>query len=117
MLECNETITLIQSEYDKAADKDEYICTVIEEVSWFGKLVAAVDGKGLSGATQTTVRIPEDNMPDVVVKRGDIIVRGVVESIERMDDLKGFEYFKVLSVGDNRRGSRKNLRHWAVKGA
>lgn len=117
MLECNETITLVQQDYDRETDRDVYSCTVIEGVSWFGKLVASMENKGLTGAAQVTVRITEDNMPDVVIKRGDYIVRGIVSGIEKQADLKGLEYFTVLSVGDNRRGKRKDLRHWAVRGA
>lgn len=117
MLACTETITLVQRKNDKATDTDSYICTVIEGVSWFGKLVASVENKGLTGAVKTTVRIPEDAMPDVVIQRGDFIVRGIVEGIEKQADLNGLEYFSVLSIGDNRRSKRKDLRHWAVSGA
>ena len=117
MLECTETITLVQLVYDREHDVDRYECTIIEGVSWYGKLVATADGKGLSGATQVTVRIPESNMPDVVIQRGDYIVRGKVYAVEKQTDLKGLEYFKVLSVGNNCRGKRKDLRHWAVSGA
>ena len=117
MLACTETITLIQRKYDAANDKDTYICTPIYGVSWYGKLVASVENKGLTGAVKTTVRIPEDAMPDVVIQRGDFIVRGIVEGIEKQADLNGLEYFSVLSVGDNRRSQRKDLRHWVVSGA
>lgn len=114
MLGCTETITIVQYGYDPKTDMEAYSCTVIEGVSWFGKLVAAVEDKGLTGATKVTVRIPESVMPDITIKNGDYIVRGVVESVEKQADLSDREYFMVLSVGDNRRG---RLRHWAVSGA
>lgn len=114
MLVCTETITHIHLRYDKDADMDVYVCTVISGVSWHGKLVTAVESKGLTGATKVTVRIPENVMPDITIKNGDYIVRGVVDGITKQADLSGREYFTVLSVGDNRRG---NLRHWAVSGA
>lgn len=117
MLACTETITLVQRIYDNATDTDSYICTPIEGVSWFGKLVAAVENKGLRGETKVTVRILEDSMPEVVIQRGDFIVRGTVETISKQADLDGLEYFSVLSVGDNRRSQRKDLRHWVVSGA
>lgn len=117
MLVCTETITLVQRKYDKETDTDTYSCTIIEGVSWFGKLVAAASEKGLVGETKVTVRIPEANMPDVVIQRGDFIVHGVVETIVKQADLEGLEYFSVLSVGDNRRSQRKDLRHWGVSGA
>ena len=117
MLACTETITHIQMQHNKETGKDFYVCTRIDGVSWYGKLIATPESKGLTGAVKVTVRIPEDSMPDVIISRGDFIVRGIVESIEKHADLKGKEYFTVLSVGDNRRSRRKNLRHWAVSGA
>ena len=81
------------------------------------ELVAAVETKGLRGETKVTVRIPEDSMPEVMIQRGDYIVRGAVETISKQADLDGLEYFSVLSVGDNRRSQRKDLRHWVVSGA
>ena len=56
-------------------------------------------------------------MPDITIRNGDFIVRGAVDAIEKQADLKGLEYFTVLSVGDNRRSRRKDLRHWSVSGA
>jgi hypothetical protein len=116
MLACVETITLIQRKYDATKDKEAYICTPIHGVSWYGKLEATVESKGLRGETKVTVRIPEDSMPEVMIQRGDFIVRGTV-TIEKQADLEGLEYFSVLSVGDNRRSQRKDLRHWVVSGA
>jgi hypothetical protein len=117
MLACVETITLIQRKYDATKDKETYICTHVHGVSWYGKLVATVESKGLRGETKVTVRIPEDSMPEVMIQRGDFIVRGTVETISKQADLDGLEYFSVLSVGDNCRSQRKDLRHWAVSGA
>lgn len=117
MLACTETITHIRLRYDRKTDTDAYICTVIHGVSWFGKLIATPENKGLTGAAKITVRIPEDAMPDITIRNGDFIVRGAVDAIEKQADLKGLEYFTVLSVGDNRRSRRKDLRHWVVSGA
>ena len=96
---------------------ESYVCTAIHGVSWFGKLIATPENKGLTGAAKITVRIPEDAMPDITIRNGDFIVRGAVDAIETQADLKELEYFTVLSVGDNRRSRRKTLRHWAVSGA
>ena len=117
MLACTETITHIQLTHDKETRTDFYTCTRIEGVSWFGKLIATPENKGLTGTVKVTVRIPEGKMPDIVIKRGDFIVHGAVESIEKQSDLKGLEYFTVLSVGNNCRSKRKDLRHWAVSGS
>lgn len=117
MLACTETITHIRLCYDRKTDTDAYICTAIHGVSWFGKLIATPENKGLTGAAKITVRIPEDAMPDITIRNGDFIVRGAVDAIEKQADLNGLEYFTVFSVGDNRRSRRKDLRHWAVSGA
>ena len=117
MLACTETVTLVQRRYDSKTDTDAYVCTAIHGVSWFGKLIATPENKGLTGAAKITVRIPEEQMPDITIRNGDYIVRGAVDAIEKQADLKGLESFTVLSVGDNRRSRRKDLRHWAVSGA
>lgn len=117
MLACTETITHIQLCYDRETDLEGYVCTVIHGVSWFGKLIATPENKGLTGATKVTVRIPAEEMPVCSIRNGDFIVRGAVTAIEKQADLKGMEYFTVLSIGDNRRSRRKDLRHWAVSGA
>ena len=117
MLACTETITHIRLCYDRKTDLESYVCTAIHGVSWFGKLIATPENKGLTGAAKITVRIPEDAMPNITIRNGDFIVRGAVDAIEKQADLKGLEYFTVLSVGDNRRSRRKDLRHWVVSGA
>lgn len=117
MLACTETITHIRLCYDRETDLESYVCTAIHGVSWFGKLIATPENKGLTGAAKITVRIPEDAMPDITIRNGDFIVRGAVDAIETQADLKELEYFTVLSVGDNRRSRRKDLRHWVVSGA
>ena len=61
------------------------------------------------------VRIPEENMPEgVKIQNGDLMARGSLQHISKAEDLRGSEYFTVMSVGDNRRGK---LSHWAVSGA
>lgn len=112
MLLCNETVTLIHCEL--GLDDEQYICTVIEGASWFGKAQITQQQDGFAGGMVVKVRIPEENMPAGVVPReGDQMARGRVERIERLKDLEGVEHFKVMAVGDNRRG---RLRHWAVSG-
>lgn len=72
MLACTETITHIRLRYDRKTDTDAYICTAIHGVSWFGKLIATPENKGLTGAAKITVRIPEDAMPDITIRNGDL---------------------------------------------
>lgn len=112
MLYCSETVTLIRCGMEP--DGETYACTPIEGASWFGKAQITPQQDGFVGGAVVKVRIPEKQMPDGVVPReGDYMARGKVERIDRRKDLDGIEHFKVMAVGDNRRG---RLRHWAVSG-
>lgn len=113
MLLCNETVTLIHCEL--GLDDEEYICTPIEGVSWFGKAQITQQQDGFVGGMVVKARIPEENMPEgVTPKEKDVLARGRVENVDTLQDLKGVEHFKIMAVGDNRRG---RLRHWVVSGA
>lgn len=98
MKECNETITVLNRRLNTETGLDEWIPTVIRDVSWHSKVAAAVTQAGLNTATTATVRIPDDAdtggrtyMPPSAYKaaesatgaytlaRGDIIVRGEIE--------------------------------------
>ena len=92
---------------------------VIVGVSWFAKFTIVpsvrMGDNGLTAENVVKVRIPAENMPpDALPQNGDYLVRGVLASVASSDDLKPYEHFKVMTVGDNRRG---NLKHWAVRGA
>ena len=114
MLACTETITILQLEYDTSLDKDVYKSWVVSGVSWFSKLIVGLDGKGLSGKSEYKIRIPASVGLPTIVQPGDIIVRGNAGVVKSAADFERLEHFKVLSVGDNRRGG---LPHWAVRGA
>lgn len=112
MLLCNETVTLIRCKPD--LDDEEYACTVIEGASWFGKAQITQQQGGFAGGLVVKVRIPEGRMPEGVIPQpDDYMARGRIERVKRIKDLDGTEHFKVMVVGDNRRG---RLRHWAVSG-
>ena len=108
----DEIVTVVH--FDRGAKA--YICTVIGGVSWqtaTRRLLQTTDAKEV---TTTTVRIPEENMPDGLrIIPGDILCRGIVHSIDRRIDLEQYERFEVNEVRDNCRGSM--LKHWAVIGA
>ncbi|WP_317853797.1 DUF6751 family protein [Chakrabartyella piscis] len=113
MLGADQTITIIQKSYDLEEDLDVYEAYSIEGVSWFSKMIAAVQDKGLTSGNTFVVRIPESVELPCDIKIGDLVVHGVVSAITKQADLAGMEYFTVLSVGDNRRGK---LPHIAIKG-
>lgn len=113
MLLCNETVTLIQ--HDKQPCGDVFSCTKIAGASWFAKTAVALEDGGVKAANVVKVRIPEKNLPEgAKLQSGCYLVRGEVKQISGISDLKGREYIKIMTVGDNRRG---RLRHWSVTGA
>ena len=108
----DETVTVVQ--FDRK--NQQYACTVVKGVSWYTKVVRALQGTDAPQSKETTVRIPEEHMPaGLAIKSGDIVCRGVAGDIDRRADLEQYERFEVTEVRDNRRGTR--LRHWAVIGA
>lgn len=110
MLMCSETVTLVRLD-----ENDEYQCTVIEGASWYGKAQITQQQDGFVGGMVVKVRIPEENMPDGVTPGAkDVLARGRVETVNTLQDLKRVEHFKIMTVGDNRRGRNP---HWAVSGA
>ncbi len=113
MLGADQTITIIQKSYDLEADLDVYEAYSIEGVSWFSKMIATVQDKGLTSGNTFVVRIPSSVELPCTIKIGDLVVHGAVSSISKISDLAGREYFTVLSIGDNRRGK---LSHIAIKG-
>lgn len=117
MLVCNEAVTLVR--HVKTKTDDTFTCTAIVGASWYAKTVlqapAQMGVNGVQPANVIKVRIPAENMPgDVEILKGDYLVRGMVNGVSSLDDLKGREFMKVMTVGDNRRG---RLQHWAVAGA
>lgn len=113
MLYCaDQTVTVVQ--FDRTAR--QYICTVIEGVSWHTVSKRYLQTTDAKESAETTVRIPEEHMPEgLTIRANDIVCRGKVTGISRRADLEPYERFAVTEVRDNRRGKR--LRHWAVIGA
>lgn len=133
---CEDTITVFNAKYDRAAGADVYIPTVISGVSWYLHTVTNVDNSGLRAANQFTVRVPvdanfsgkeyvspsefasaEDPSGLFTLKAGDLIVHGAVaeEGLRPADLQKRFdEVVTILAVTDNRRAPRG--RHWKVVG-
>lgn len=114
MLYCaDQTVTVVQ--FDRK--NQIYICTVVEGVSWHAVSKRYLQTTDAKESAETTVRIPEENMPvGLVIRENDIVCHGkVTDAINRRADLEPYERFTVTEVRDNRRGKR--LRHWAVIGA
>lgn len=109
MLACTETVTLVKHYKE---DADRYVCYVLKQASWFAKTVIVTSGEGAKPANTFDVRI--FGVVPTIPAPGDYVVKGTVEDVTKPADLKGREYFRITSVGDNRRGM---LPHWRVAGA
>lgn len=110
MLACSEIVTLVRHKQQQNADS--YTCEVIVGVSWYGKSGDAPSTQGEAPKKNYTVRIPAKLVPQELPKAGDIVVRGIMGEYSR-EKLKDREWFRISSVGDNRRG--RLLPHVVVK--
>lgn len=106
MIGCTETITLIH--HNKETD-DTYICTTINGASWFSKTTITTSADGAKPVNSYDVRVKNPPVSFTPVN-GDYCVKGTVKSIEKPSDLKGFEYFRITSVGNNMRGVLPHIR-------
>lgn len=109
MLMCNETITVVHTE--KKDDGEEYVCKVINGVSWYGKRIMNQSTKGAEPQDTYTVRIPAEHDFNALPQKGDFVIRGIyADQVRRAPaDFSEREYFCVTSVGDNRRGCMKHI--------
>ena len=113
MLMCNETVTLVR--HIELTDADQYECVVVSGASWYAKTAISTASQRLTTANVLKCRIPSGNLPgDKPPRKGDYLVRGVVESVSSPADLKDTVYFAITAVGDNRRGRNP---HWLVSGS
>lgn len=63
----------------------------------------------------TYVRFPV--LPEgAVMKRGDFLVNGYVDSVTREKDLEGYEHITILDISPNHRNGGVRLPHWKVIG-
>ncbi len=106
MLGCTETITIIH--HNKETD-DTYICTTINGASWFSKTTISTSADGAKPVNTYEIRVINPPI-SLDIANGDYCVKGIVKSIEKPSDLKGLEYFRITSIGDNRRGGLSHIR-------
>lgn len=109
MLACDNTVTIIH--HNKNIDSDTYACEVFYNASWFKKLTISTSADGAKPSNTFDCRImTADN---INVSLGDYIALGEIESINQPSELKEVEHFRIISIGDNRRGK---LAHWRMTG-
>lgn len=119
---CNDVITVFNARVDPDEGGNMWAPTVITGASWWATDASTVDaGKGgLVAANKVIVRIPEEAAPaELVLKNGDIIVRGDASAVEsptpvKLKQLYGVDCATILGVTDNRRAP--NAPHWRITG-
>nr|DAU90829.1 MAG TPA: hypothetical protein [Caudoviricetes sp.] len=110
MIACDEIITVVL--HTQGDDDDTYTCITISNASWFCKTTINTSGDGAKPVNSFDVRFFET--PDGFVPQlGAYVVKGIVEKIDMPSDLDGKEYFRITSIGNNRRGG---LSHWRLSG-
>ncbi len=106
----NKSITLFHKTPNKGTIKWESY--YINHVMWQGGEGASIN-KGYEKANDITLFIPYDknpNLDDIPIKKGDIIVEGIVnQSIEMQSDLKMANY-NITTLIKNNYGSY-NMQH------
>lgn len=109
MLGCTETITIVHHVKD---DDDTYTCHTVNKASWFSKTTITTSAEGAKPVNTFDVRVLGD-LKGFIPSLGDYCVKGIVKGIETPSNLKGLEYFRITSVGNNNRG---NIPHWRLGG-
>lgn len=110
MLFADKTVTVVQHTAEETGDS--YNCITMENASWFEKRAITSSKDGAAPANSFEVRVfefPEGFTPNA----GDYVVKGAISAVNSPSDLNGKEYFRIKSVGDNRRGI---LSHWRMTG-
>lgn len=112
MLACNETVTFVRHIAER--DGDRYECEVVVGVSWYGKRSDQPSAQaGEAPRSEYTVRVPASRVPKELPKPGDLVVRGILAEYAGRKSLEEREWFRISTVGDNRRGHL--LPHLVVK--
>jgi hypothetical protein len=114
----NADITLYSRQ--TGADGSKYARHVIIGANWQGEQRATVSDRGLNTADSMKVYIPLSSAEDTIIKKGDIIARGVTThdmsnggSLAALR-MTGADAYEVISTRRRDNGSR-NMRHWQIE--
>lgn len=120
MLNCDKTITIYHSSFDKEKREDVWIPQTVNKCSWFSKLQVQLTDKGLKPASIYQVRIPLENAPEeLIFTKGDYVALGNVdiEDIRPANILTAYdEVFVLMSYTVNDQCSEYS-RHIRMQGA
>lgn len=97
-------ITIFTQKYNPAKRMNELVTLYIPEASWYEKFQSALTDNGYRSDNVVKIRIPSGE--DLGIEKGNRVAKGKWGECPN-------DALTILSVGDNRRGSR-NMWHWAV---
>ena len=97
-------ITIFMKKYNSLKRINEYVAKYIPCASWYEKMQSELTDNGYRSENVVKIRIPTDT--DYGIEKGNLVAKGKLSECPK-------DALIILSVGDNRRGSR-NMWHWAV---
>ena len=97
-------ITVFVKKYNAEKRMNETTAVYIKNASWYEKFQSALTDGGFRADNVVKIRIPSEL--DFGMEKGNRVAKGKCSECPK-------DALTILSVGDNRRGS-KNTRHWAV---
>lgn len=112
MLDCNQTVTLLQ--HRKLSEKDCYEAVVLTGCNWEATEGNALRTGGEHPDSVYLVTIPE-RAATALPAPGDFLALGALPEAASPRDLKGAPHFRVSQVTDRRRGVF--LRHVEATGS
>ena len=118
MLDCNEVLTLVSFELDESTRCNKRVLQHIKNASWKALNQWGEQDKKLVSHDVINVRIHVGCGEAVKISKGDILIRGIVNSVDGMTTgqiLNQYEAITVQSVSYNL-NARPYSRHIRVKG-
>lgn len=118
MLDCNEELTLVSMVYEVDTRSYKHVLKPVRNASWKAVSQWSEQDKKLVSQDIVNVRIHVGDTEPVSISKGDILIRGVVNSVEGLTTgqiLNQYEAVTVQAVSYNL-NARPYSRHIRIKG-
>ena len=104
----NSDCTIYSSEPIENLSEFQWKKQYVKECWWFEETKSSITTEGMKSADVLKVRIPDLS---IVAKKGDYIVKGKCPvEMRTVKDLKGYEYFKVVTANYNQIGEEPHIK-------
>lgn len=104
----NSDCTIYSRKHNPSTGYDEWTRKYVPECWWFCETKSNITTEGLKSADVLKARIPDLS---VIVKKDDVIIQGECNvEIQTINDLKGYQYYKVISANYNRFGNNPHIK-------